>query len=124
MQVIGAGFGRTGTMSLKAALEQLGFGPAFHMIDLVRSPADLPHWHEPAAIARAALIAVAPREGAPLPPALPFGPERIVRVDMPYIGVSSTELRQRARRGLSLRYLVPDAVAAYIREQGLYRPYS
>jgi hypothetical protein len=28
--VLGAGFGRTGTMSLKAALEQLGFGPCFH----------------------------------------------------------------------------------------------
>ena len=28
MKVIGAGFGRTGTMSQKAALEQLGFGPS------------------------------------------------------------------------------------------------
>lgn len=44
MKVIGAGFGRTGTMSLKAALEQLGFGPSFHMIDLVRDPAPLPLW--------------------------------------------------------------------------------
>lgn len=31
LSVIGAGFGRTGTMSLKLALEQLGFGPCFHM---------------------------------------------------------------------------------------------
>ena len=38
VQVIGAGFGRTGTWSLKAALEQLGFGPAFHMIDLLPHP--------------------------------------------------------------------------------------
>jgi hypothetical protein len=30
MKVIGAGIGRTGTLSLKAALEQLGFGPCFH----------------------------------------------------------------------------------------------
>lgn len=44
MKVIGAGFGRTGTMSLKAALEQLGAGPCFHMIDLVRDPAPLPQW--------------------------------------------------------------------------------
>ena len=44
MKVIGAGFGRTGTMSLKAALEQLGFGPCFHMIDLIRDPAPLPYW--------------------------------------------------------------------------------
>jgi Sulfotransferase domain len=38
VQVIGAGFGRTGTWSLKAALEQIGFGPAFHMIDLMPHP--------------------------------------------------------------------------------------
>jgi hypothetical protein len=38
VQVIGAGFGRTGTWSLKAALEQIGCGPSFHMIDLLRHP--------------------------------------------------------------------------------------
>jgi Sulfotransferase domain len=44
MQVIGAGFGRTGTMSLKGALEQIGFGPSFHMIDVARQPELLPQW--------------------------------------------------------------------------------
>ena len=44
MKVIGAGFGRTGTMSQKAALEQLGFGPSFHMIDVARRPELLPGW--------------------------------------------------------------------------------
>ena len=34
VEVIGAGFGRTGTMSLKVALEQLGHGPCYHMIEL------------------------------------------------------------------------------------------
>jgi hypothetical protein len=38
MDVIGAGFGRTGTLSLKVALEQLGFGPCMHMIPLLRDP--------------------------------------------------------------------------------------
>ena len=33
--VIGAGFGRTGTATLKAALEQLGFGPCYHMLEVV-----------------------------------------------------------------------------------------
>ena len=33
MKVIGAGFGRTGTMSLKVALEELGAGPCFHCLD-------------------------------------------------------------------------------------------
>jgi hypothetical protein len=35
VKVIGVGFGRTGTMSLKAALEQLGAAPCLHMIDLI-----------------------------------------------------------------------------------------
>jgi hypothetical protein len=34
LQVIGAGLGRTGTMSLKFALEHIGFGPCYHMIDV------------------------------------------------------------------------------------------
>jgi len=34
MDVIGAGFGRTGTLSLKGALEHLGFGPCMHMVSL------------------------------------------------------------------------------------------
>jgi hypothetical protein len=38
MKVIGAGFGRTGTMSLKYALEQLGFGPCYHMIETREHP--------------------------------------------------------------------------------------
>ena len=36
MKVIGAGFGRTGTASLKAALETLGFGPCYHMMEVFR----------------------------------------------------------------------------------------
>lgn len=44
MKVIGAGFGRTGTMSLKAALEELGAGPCYHMIDLIRDPSRLSYW--------------------------------------------------------------------------------
>lgn len=35
MDVIGVGFGRTGTLSLKAALEDLDFGPCMHMIPVL-----------------------------------------------------------------------------------------
>lgn len=41
MRVIGAGFGRTGTMSTKVALQQLGFSPCLHMIDLIADNQDL-----------------------------------------------------------------------------------
>lgn len=38
LNVIGAGFGRTGTMSLKLALEHLGLGPCYHMTEVVKNP--------------------------------------------------------------------------------------
>jgi len=42
--VIGGGFGRTGTLSLKFALEQLGFGPCYHMIETHEHPAHDALW--------------------------------------------------------------------------------
>ncbi|GLY96092.1 sulfotransferase family protein [Actinoplanes sp. NBRC 103695] len=44
MDVIGAGFGRTGTLSLKAALEQLGIGPCAHMIPLIEDQDQAQKW--------------------------------------------------------------------------------
>jgi nicotinate-nucleotide adenylyltransferase len=81
--------------------------------------ADLPFWHDPEGIAEAAHIVVAPRGGVVLPE-LPFDPDRVLRISMPYLELSSTDLRQRARRGRSLRYMVPDSVIGYIQEHGLY----
>ena len=44
MRVIGAGFGRTGTTSLKAALETLGFGSAYHMTEVFTHPEHVHFW--------------------------------------------------------------------------------
>lgn len=49
LAVIGSGFGRTGTMSLKNALERLGFGPCHHMEEVFGNPAQVPHWQAVAA---------------------------------------------------------------------------
>jgi hypothetical protein len=38
LRVIGAGFGRTGTLSLKLALEELGYGPCYHMVETFAHP--------------------------------------------------------------------------------------
>jgi hypothetical protein len=45
LQVIGAGLGRTGTHSLKLALEQLLDGPCYHMLETFGRPDDIPVWH-------------------------------------------------------------------------------
>lgn len=42
--VIGTGFGRTGTLSLKLALDRLGFGPTYHMQEALRRPSHLRAW--------------------------------------------------------------------------------
>ena len=44
LEVIGAGFGRTGTMSLKVALEELGFGPCYHMSEVFEHPEHIELW--------------------------------------------------------------------------------
>jgi hypothetical protein len=45
LQVIGAGAARTGTMSLKSALESVGFGPCYHMHELIEHlDTDVPFW--------------------------------------------------------------------------------
>ena len=54
VKVIGAGFGRTGTLSLKVALEELGFGPCYHMVELFDKPEHVEFWDEaPDKVARA-----------------------------------------------------------------------
>lgn len=44
LQVIGSGFGRTGTMSTKIALGMLGFGPTHHMTEVFANPHQVPLW--------------------------------------------------------------------------------
>jgi hypothetical protein len=48
LSVIGAGFGRTGTMSLKIALEALGLGPCYHMVEVFKNPEAPGWWYEAA----------------------------------------------------------------------------
>jgi hypothetical protein len=48
LKVIGAGFGRTGTRSLKEALEILGFAPCHHMVEVFMHPEQVPLWDKAA----------------------------------------------------------------------------
>ena len=44
LKIIGSGFGRTGTMSTKMALEALGFGPCHHMVEVMSRPESVDGW--------------------------------------------------------------------------------
>lgn len=48
LRIIGAGFGRTGTATLKTVLEQLGFGPCHHMIEVILHPEQAGFWERAA----------------------------------------------------------------------------
>lgn len=87
--------------------------------------ADMPAWREPDVITALARPAVAPKGGdageqAWLAAQVGLDTPPLV-VDMPPVPVSSTLVRERVRAGKAVRYFVPDAVEAYIREHGLYR---
>jgi nicotinate-nucleotide adenylyltransferase len=91
--------------------------------DMARS---LASWREPEAVLRLARLAVAEREGvrredlartlAPL-----HDGDRVAFFDMPRLDLSSSAIRRKAAAGRSVRYLVPDAVAAEIDRRRLYR---
>ena len=44
MKLIGASYPRTGTLSTKAALEQLGLGPCYHFVTQFERPQDIDVW--------------------------------------------------------------------------------
>jgi nicotinate-nucleotide adenylyltransferase len=91
---------------------------------------DMREWVRPEEIAQHASVVVARRfdhdEGSIREAAarIPGLGERMQIVPMPYIEVSGSALRKRARAGLPLRYFVPETVAAYIDEHALYPPGS
>ena len=88
----------------------------------------LPAWREPERVLELARIAVAEREGVPRADiserlaGLAGAAERVCFFDMPRLDVSSSLIRRRVAAGRPVRYLVPDAVAAYIERERLYRP--
>jgi len=77
--------------------------------------ADFPRWRDPQRIRSLASIVVAARPGAP------GVPQDVRLLDAPLLDISSRELRARAARGKSLRYLVTEAALRYIEEHRLYR---
>ena len=77
----------------------------------------LPRWRKVEEVRRLARIAVVGRPGLRAGGKMP----NTSMVAVPQLEISSTDIRERVRQGLPIRYLVPEAVERYIRRKRLYR---
>jgi len=112
---------------LERLQQQLGPGQDLAFIAGMDVLHELHRWRDPQRLLGLARLLVVQRPGQEtahpeeMDERVPGASRRIQIVHTPGVAISSTDLRARIRTGRPIRYLVPDAVAAYIREHRLYR---
>ncbi len=103
-------------------------GTEFYFILGTDALAQLPTWRSPEELIRLARLAVVPRPGFErvdldlLKARIPGIGGAVEFVEVPRVGISSSEIARRLATGEPVRYLVPDPVYEYIRAHGLYLP--
>ena len=113
--------------TLKELKDALGSDSEFYLIVGMDALNEVGRWHQPEQVFELSTVVAVPRPGterldsAELDAVRQGVSKKVVVLDGPLIGISSTEIRRRVGRGLSIRYLVPESVDAYIAEHGLYR---
>ena len=104
--------------------KQLGSEASLFFIIGRDTLAELPLWKEPKKLVQLCRLVVALRLGSKdlkhLETAIPGLLDKVIQLDMPVIGISSSGIRQRIAQELSIRYLVPAKVEKYITEQKVY----
>ncbi len=111
--------------TLRLLREQLGQHVDLYFIMGMDSLANFLTWHAPEELIRLCRLAVFNRPGfavdlAALEAQLPGVRERVALLSAPALDIAASDLQRRVRAGLPIAHLVPEAVAAYIAEQGLY----
>ncbi len=105
---------------------KLGAGAEIYFIVGPDALAEFPKWKEPARLLEICQVVGMGRPAHKrvdlrnLESSVPGASKRIMSVDVPQIDISSTDIRKRVAQGLSIRYLVPEAVEKYIQKHRLY----
>ncbi len=115
------------TDTVEEIKRQAGVNDELYFIIGCDNLADLPRWHHPQYLISLCRLVAVPRPSC-LPPcldaleaAVPGLLERLIMLDKPQIDISASAIRARVKKGLPIEHLVPEAVARYIKEAGLYR---
>jgi nicotinate-nucleotide adenylyltransferase len=111
------------TVDTLAALLERNPGASLTVIVGSDTFPEMPTWRDPTRLFAMAEVAVVDRPGgtAEAAPKAPFpGAKGVHRIEGPGLDVSATVVRERVRRGESVRYLVPEPVAEYIAKRRLY----
>ncbi|QMV40518.1 nicotinate-nucleotide adenylyltransferase [Cohnella cholangitidis] len=114
--------GTSYTIDTVTALKERHPNLTFYWIvgsDMVK---DLPNWREIERLAESLTFIGLERPDQPSDDAaLPiFIRRRLLRAIMPPMGISSSDIRRRLKEGRSIRYMLPEQVAEFIRRNGLY----
>lgn len=112
--------------TLEALLRELGSDTTIYFIVGQDAMKEFHRWKEPEKLLALCQLVVATRPGYQnfdwdeLVARFPEASEKAQLLSMPLMGMSGTDIRRRAAAGVPLRYQVPDSVAEYIEQHGLY----
>jgi len=112
--------------TLRALQDQHGPETSLYFITGADAVWDIVTWKDAEEFSGLATFIAATRPGYDLQAAREEHAEALARIriefiEVPALAISSTDLRERARDGRPIRYLLPESVAAYIDKHGLYR---
>ncbi len=113
--------------TVRYLIEQLGPGVILYFMVGLDQAAQLPRWKDPDALMDICRLVFMSRPGwsppdfETLEAYIPRSRERTMLVKVSAIGISSTEIRRRVATGISIKYMVPEAVEEYILSHRLYR---
>lgn len=108
--------------------KEMGPEVELYFIMGVDSLAGILTWHKPEELIKLCKIIAVNRPGygvdiEALDSIIPGIKSQVIFIKAPEIGISSTEIQERVREGLPIRYLVPPEVEQYIYQHNLYRDY-